>query len=179
MKIKIEARLFRVLIVVMRVFFGIGWLLAGVTKITEKLWLKDPGVYLREYLLDSLQNSNVPNFYKLFIENIALEYIMIFNYGIPIIQIILGIFLIIGIFTVPAILVCLFMHINFILSGNMNLISLILYTNAFSLLIFRKSIYFFSLDKYFHLETLFTVNGNKKETTVFMSSNKERIIPNP
>ncbi|WP_163538810.1 TQO small subunit DoxD [Gracilibacillus sp. YIM 98692] len=166
------------LIVLMRVLFGTGWLLAGVTKLTEKSWFKEPGLFLNEYLMDSLQNSDVPTFYKIFIENVVLEHVMIFNYVIPITQIILGIFLIAGLFTIPSILVCLFMHINFILSGNMNLISLILYTNAFSLIIFRKSIYHFSLDKYFNLETLFAINLNKREKNFSSSSKKQRLLNN-
>jgi thiosulfate dehydrogenase (quinone) large subunit len=175
MEIK-NVRLFPSLIVLMRVLFGMGWLLAGVTKITEKLWFKEPGLFLREYLKDSLQQSNVPPFYKIFIEDIALEHVMIFNYVIPIVQIIVGIFLIAGLFTIPSILVCLFMHINFILSGNMNLISLILYTNAFSLIIFRTNIYHFSLDKHFNLVTLFTIKVNKRGTTDSIQSNKERLF---
>lgn len=177
MKIK-NVRLFPTLIVLTRVLFGIGWLLAGITKITEKLWFKEPGLFLREYLLDSLLQSNVPPLYKIFIETIALEHVLIFNYVIPIVQIIIGIFLIAGLFTLPSILVCLFMHINFILSGNMNLISLILYTNAFLLIIFRTDIYYFSLDKHFNWVTLFTINKNKRGSTVSIPANKERLLHN-
>lgn len=168
--------LFPALIVLMRVLFGVGWLLAGVTKITDKLWFHEPGLFLREYLVDSLHKTNVPDFYKTFIEHIALEHVMIFNYALPIVQIIVGIFLITGLFTIPSILTCLFMHINFILSGNMNGISLVLYTNAFSLLIFRIHIYHFSLDKYWHLERLFAINENKRETMVSIPSNKEQVL---
>jgi len=177
MKIK-NVKLFPLLIVLTRVLFGMGWLLAGVTKITEKLWFKEQGIFLREYLMHSLQQSNVPTLYKTFIENIALEHLLIFNYAIPIVQIILGIFLIAGLFTIPSIFVCLFMHINFILSGNMNLISLILYTNAFLLIIFRTNIYYFSLDKHFNWDTLFTINLNKKRTTVPLQSKKEKLLNN-
>nr|WP_275980284.1 TQO small subunit DoxD [Halalkalibacter alkaliphilus] len=161
----------------MRVLFGIGWLLAGVTKLIEKSWFKEPGLFLNEYLIDSLQNHNVPTFYKIFIENVVLEHVMIFNYVIPITQIILGLFLIVGLFTIPSILVCLFMHINFILSGNMNVISLILYTNAFTLIIFRKNIYHFSLDKFISLDTLFTINLNKREKNV-SSPSKQKLTSN-
>ncbi len=177
MKIK-NAKLLPSMIVLTRMLFGLGWFLAGVTKITDKLWFKEPGIFLREYLINSLQQSNVPLFYKTFIENIALEHLLVFNYVIPIVQIILGIFLIAGLFTIPSILVCLFMHINFILSGNINLISLILYTNAFLLINFRTYIYYFSLDKYFNWVTLFTISINKGETTFSLQSKKERLFNN-
>jgi thiosulfate dehydrogenase [quinone] large subunit len=163
-------RLFPSLILIMRVLLGIGWLLAGYTKINQKLWFKEPGILISEYLLGALQSPNVPAFYKLFIENIALEYVLFFNYVIPITQIIVGIFLIVGLFTIPSILVCLFMHINFILSGNMNLISLILYTNAFSLIIFKRNLYLFSLDRFFNLD--------KRKTSVTLSSKTERLLSN-
>ncbi|WP_338452487.1 DoxX family membrane protein [Niallia oryzisoli] len=168
MKVMKDIRLFPSLIVLMRVLFGLGWLLAGVTKITEKLWFKEPGLFLNDYLINSLQLPHVPTFYKIFIENITLEHLMVLNYVIPIVQIILGIFLIAGLFTIPSILACLFMHINFILSGNMNLISLILYTSAFSLIIFRTDVYHLSLDKYFNLSTLSHLKRNKREKNVLM-----------
>nr|WP_263327031.1 DoxX family membrane protein [Neobacillus sp. Marseille-Q6967] len=173
-KIRKCVGLFPSLIVLMRVLFGVGWLLAGVTKITDKLWFSEPGLFLKDYLINSLQKSNVPPFYKVFLENIALEHVMVLNYVIPIAQIILGIFLIVGLFTIPSILSCLFMHINFILSGNINLISLILYTSAFSLIIFRSNIHYFSLDKYFKLDTLFVINEKEGKRTTSIPSNKEK-----
>lgn len=170
-----SVRLFSSLIVLMRVLFGVGWLFAGLTKITEKLWFKEPGLFLNNYLINSLQKPNVPPFYKTFIENIALEHVIVLNYVIPFVQIILGIFLIAGLFTIPSILACLFMHINFILSGNMNLMSLILYTSAFSLIIFRSDVYHLSLDKYFNLSTLLTLIGNKRENKVAISYSKKKL----
>ncbi|WP_142247997.1 DoxX family membrane protein [Alkalihalobacterium alkalinitrilicum] len=178
MKIMKNVRFLSFLFVLMRILFGVGWLLAGVTKITEKFWFKEPGLFLKDYLIISLQNSHVPTFYKSFIENIALEHVMVLNYVIPIVQIILGIFLIAGLFTIPSILTCLFMHINFILSGNMNLMSLILYTSAFSLIIFRSDVYHLSLDKYFNLYTLLTLNRYKREKNVSMPYNKEKLFIN-
>ncbi|WP_157801024.1 DoxX family membrane protein [Bacillus solitudinis] len=178
MKVLKNLRLFPYLVVLMRVLFGLGWLLAGVTKITDKLWFKEPGLYLNDYLINSLQASNVPTFYKIFIENIALEHLMVLNYFIPIVQILLGIFLIAGLLTIPSILACIIMHINFVLSGNMNLMSLILYTSAFSLIIFRSEIYQLSLDNYFNLPTLLKPQRNNKEKNVFMSYKKEKISIN-
>jgi thiosulfate dehydrogenase [quinone] large subunit len=178
MRIIKNVKLFPSFIVLMRVLFGVGWLLAGVTKITEKLWFKEPGLFLKDYLINSLQDPNVPTFYKTFIENIALEHMMVLNYVIPIAQIIIGIFLIAGLFTMPSILACLFMHINFILSGNMNLISLILYTSAFSLIIFRSNIYHFSLDKYINLDALLAINENERKIGVSIPSNKENFFSN-
>lgn len=158
--------LFPSLIVLLRVLFGMGWLVAGVTKIYEKLWFIEPGVFLNNYLISSLNKPNVPLFYKIFIENVALEYVMTLNYTIPIVQIILGLLIIMGLITIPSILLCLFMHINFILSGNINLISLVLYTSAFTLIIFKAYIYHFSLDKYFNLDILF-INKNKSEKNIW------------
>lgn len=170
--------LFSSLLVLMRVLFGVGWLLAGVTKITEKLWYKEPGVFLHDYLTSTLKNPNVPLFYKGFIENVALEYLMTLNYVIPIAQIILGVFMIMGFLTIPSILICLFMHINFILSGNMNVISLVLYTSAFTLIIFRTNTYYFSFDKYFNLKNQFATNKHKSGKNKSMLPEKERLFSN-
>ncbi|CAM4420649.1 DoxX family membrane protein [Paenibacillus alkaliterrae] len=148
-------------IVLMRILFGLGWLLAGVTKITGKSWFSEPGVFLRDYLIDALGKPHVPGFYKYFIEEAALNHVMFLNYIIPAVQIILGLMLIIGLLTFPSILIFLFMHINFILSGNMNLISLTLYTSAFGLLLSGRRAYILSLDRYFKLENLFVFNKNK------------------
>ncbi|OIJ11836.1 hypothetical protein BKP37_15480 [Anaerobacillus alkalilacustris] len=178
MRVLKNITVFSSLIVFMRVLFGIGWLLAGVTKITASHWFMEPGIFLRTYLTESLQNPNTPTFYKIFIENIALENVMILNYAIPIVQIVLGLFLIVGLFTIPSTLICLFMHINFILSGNMNFMSLILYTSAFSLIIFRTDAYHFSLDNYFHLNILLTFRENKSKKLVSMVPNKENLSTN-
>ena len=77
---------------------------------------------------------------------------MFFNYVIPVVQIGLGLLLITGLLTFPAILVCLFMHINFLLSGNMKVISLTLYTSAFLLLLGGKRVTGLSLDRHFNVK---------------------------
>ncbi|MEW9674545.1 hypothetical protein [Ammoniphilus sp. 3BR4] len=52
------------LVVLMRILFGLGWLLAGITKIVGKTWFSEPGVFLRDYLITALGKDNVPEFYK-------------------------------------------------------------------------------------------------------------------
>ena len=145
--------------VVVRILFGTGWLLAGVTKITEKAWFSEPGVFLRDYLIKAMANNDVPGFYRAFIEHAALPHVMVFNYAIPVAQIGVGLFLIAGLLTFPSILVCLFMHINFILSGNMNVISLVLYTSAFLLLLSGNRATGLSADRYFNFESILALNG--------------------
>ncbi|WP_373231576.1 hypothetical protein [Cohnella sp.] len=151
----LERRGFESLILLLRVLFGLGWLLAGVTKIIGKSWFGEPGVFLRDYLIDAMGKSNVPGFYKYLIEHVALDHVLFLNYSIPLVQIVLGCLLVTGLLTFPSILICIFIHINFILSGNMNLISLTLYTSAFSLILCGRRVYMLSLDRYFKLENLF------------------------
>ncbi|MEK4536297.1 hypothetical protein NST21_13315 [Peribacillus sp. FSL K6-1552] len=176
MKKSINNITFKSLVVLMRTLFGVGWLLAGLTKITGKTgeisWYDQPTVFLTEYLKKSLEKPNVPEFYKNFIDGVALDHLTFLNYTIPITQIIMGICLIIGFMTIPAIFICLFMQINFILSGNMNLLSLTLYTSAFLLLFFRKDALILSLDRYFKIENLYKVKKpnyvrwNEKDETL-------------
>ncbi|OKL36156.1 hypothetical protein BLL40_11795 [Domibacillus mangrovi] len=150
----------------MRILFGVGWLLAGVTKISEKHWFSQPGVFIEHYLITAVEKPNVPEFYKYFIENTALDHVLFFNYTIPIVQIILGICLIVGFMIIPSVFTCLFMHVNFILSGNMNLISLLLYTSAFGILLFMKHSYVFSLDRYFDIDQKLSFKRKKLEGPV-------------
>ena len=144
--------------VVVRILFGTGWLLAGLTKITEKAWFSEPGVFLTDYLIQVVANKDVPGFYRAFIEHAALPHVLVFNYAIPVAQIVVGLFLIAGLLTFPSILICLFMHINFILSGNMNAISLVLYTSAFLLLLSGNRATGLSVDRYFNCENIFALN---------------------
>ncbi|QOS98702.1 DoxX family membrane protein [Brevibacterium sp. JNUCC-42] len=141
--------IFPFLVVLMRISFGGGWLLAGITKITDKGWFRQPSFFLQDYLETALTKPNVPEFYKDFIKHLCLPYVDLYNYVIPCVQIVIGILLIVGLFTLPSILICLFMHINFILSGNMNLLSLVLYTSAFGLLLCGSHTYSLSLDGLF------------------------------
>lgn len=156
------------IVVLIRVLFGTGWLLAGVTKILGEAgssghsWFTQPGVFITDYLIKALDKPNVAHFYKDFIEGTALHHITFLNYTIPLVQVTIGVFLILGLFTLPSICICLFMHINFLLSGNINLISLTLYTSAFSLLLNGRRMYTLSLDRLFKLERLFTRSSKSK-----------------
>jgi uncharacterized membrane protein YphA (DoxX/SURF4 family) len=157
-------KIFGSLVVLMRVLFGVGWFLAGITKITGKGWFSEPGVFLQDYLIDALDKPNVPEFYKYFIEHEALNHIMFLNYTIPISQMILGTFVTLGFMTLPSVLIILFMHVNFILSGNMNLISLTLYTSGFGIILCIKHVYILSLDRFFKFKYVFTLNSIYKNT---------------
>lgn len=170
---KLKKHVFQFLVVLIRTLFGIGWLLAGITKILGEggssghSWFAQPGVLLSDYLMKALDKPNVPDFYKLFIEEAALKQVMVLNYTIPIVQVMVGLFLIAGFMILPSILTCLFMHINFLLSGNINVMSLTLYTSAFGLLLSGRQIYSLSLDQYFKLDLLFTSKINKpKDFTI-------------
>ncbi|MCG7406905.1 DoxX family membrane protein [Paenibacillus sp. ACRRX] len=143
-------------VVLMRISFGVGWLLAGITKITDKGWFRQPSVFLRHYLETALTKPHVPQLYKQFIKQMCLPYVDLYNYVIPCVQIAVGILLIVGLFTLPSILICLFMHINFILSGNMNVISLVLYTSSFGLLLCGTRTYILSLDRLWRGVSSFT-----------------------
>ncbi|WP_342046292.1 hypothetical protein [Bacillus sp. OTU530] len=175
----LEKHVFQYLVVLMRILFGIGWLLAGVTKMLGKggstghSWFAQPGVFLHDYLIKALDKPNVPDFYKLFIEEVAIKQVWVLNYAIPITQVLIGLFLILGFMTLPSILTCLFMHINFLFSGNINLLSIVLYTSAFGLLLSGKQTYMLSLDQYFKLDHLFNwhINKTKNPTSNTLKEN--------
>ncbi|MGG0753388.1 DoxX family membrane protein [Brevibacillus laterosporus] len=162
--------IFSFLVVLMRIAFGGGWLLAGVTKFTDKGWFRQPSVFLQDYLEAALTKPNVPEFYKEFIKHLCLPYVDFYNYVIPIVQIVIGILLIVGLCTLPSILICLFMHINFILSGNMNLLSLVLYTSAFGLLLCGSYTYLLSLDQLFKRVPSFAQKRISKSDNVTLNN---------
>lgn len=169
---RVEENLLQSLVTTMRILFGFGWLFAGITKITDKNWFGEPGVFIQNYLLMACDKPNVPEFYKYFIDHFALKHIMFFNYTIPVVQIILGLFLIMGLMILPSVFICLFMHINFILSGNMNLISLTLYTSSFGILLFLERSYFLSLDRFIGIEKHFNFNKLKNTNKNIYSKSK-------
>ena len=165
----IRTNIFKSLVVLMRVLFGTGWFLAGLTKITGKpgevSWFSEPDTFLTLYLKKALNKPNVPDFYKYFIKNFVLHHVDFFNYTIPVIQIIAGVCMVVGLMTIPVICICLFMQINFIISGNMNVLSLTLYTSAFGLLFCTKDAFILSVDRVLKWERLFQVSPNQSEQT--------------
>lgn len=151
-KTRLPSVLYQLLILLMRILFGAGWIMAGVTKITGKAgeisWYQYPGQFLSDYFSKALAKPNVPDFYKYFIEHFCINHTQQFNYVIPIVQIIVGVCMIVGFMVIPSLLTCMFMHINFILSGNMNLISLTLYTSTFVIFLNLNKVYVLSIDRY-------------------------------
>ncbi|SEB79769.1 hypothetical protein [Paenibacillus sp. GP183] len=155
------------LVTLMRLMFGMGWFMAGLTKITGKAgeisWFRYPGQFLVNYFENALIKPTVPDWYKLFIHGFALHHILIFNYIIPLAEIVVGLFMIMGFIMIPTIIACLFMHINFILSGNMNLISLTLYTSSFGILLHIDQSFVFSIDRYLKWDLRFLPTYNKRK----------------
>lgn len=145
---KVEKLTRQYLFVFIRVLFGLAWFGAGVTKITDLHWFSNPGVFLADYLMQSIDRENVPELYSAFLMNVALPNVMTLNYMIPTVQMLCGALIASGLLIIPALIVCLFMHINFILSGNMNIISLTLYTGAFVMLLGKSRLYILSVDRY-------------------------------
>ncbi|MFD0589027.1 hypothetical protein ACFQZE_13580 [Paenibacillus sp. GCM10027627] len=149
--VRIYSIAYQTLVTLMRILFGFGWFMAGLTKITGKAgetsWFQHPGEFLTQYLSASLMKPQVPHFYKIFIEHFCLDWVMSFNYIIPIVQMTVGILLILGVWILPLVLITMFMHINFILSGNMNLLSLTLYTSAFGILMNLKKAHTISVPR--------------------------------
>ncbi|PEK10667.1 hypothetical protein [Bacillus toyonensis] len=145
----------------LRFLIGMGWLWTGIINITEKSWFNESDISVQNYLILALKSPGFLEFYNLFIRNIALEYSIFFKDAIPIIQIIVGICIIIGFMIFPSILICLFIHISFILSGNMNLINLVLYASTLGILVFLKRSYFWSLDHFFKTKFHFYLNKLK------------------
>jgi thiosulfate dehydrogenase [quinone] large subunit len=161
-----KLKAFENLFIVMRILLGLGWFMAGMKKWLYDGWFSEPGLFLNNYLLEAIVKPNVPEFYRYFIESFVIDHVLLFNHTIPIVQIILGLFVMLGVLTLPSILIILFMHINFILSGNMNLMSLTLYSSALVLLFSQKLMYRFSLDRYLEIEKHLTFQNRSVDQTM-------------
>ncbi|ALZ64551.1 hypothetical protein FORC13_p066 (plasmid) [Bacillus cereus] len=158
---QIRKQLFQPLFTLFRFLIGMGWLWAGIIKITEKSWFNESDIIVQNYVILALKSPDFLEFYNSFIRNIALEYSIFLKDAIPMIQIMFGISIIVGFMILPSILICLFIHISFILSGNMDLINLVLYASTLGILFFLKRSYVWSLDHFFKTKSYFHLNKLK------------------
>lgn len=158
---QIRKQSFKPLFTLFRFLIGMGWLCTGIMNITEKSWFSESDIFVQNYLILALKSPDFLGFYSYFIQNIALECSVYLKDVIPILQIMVGISIIVGFMLFPSILICLFVHISFILSGNMNLIILLLYASTLVVLFFLKRSYFWSLDHFLKTKSCFHLNKLK------------------
>ncbi len=148
----------------LRVWLGWQWLSAGWSKVTSDVWTgKNAGVAITGFLKGSIAKSSgahpeVHGWYAGFIENIALPNTKFFSYLVAYGEVVTGIALIIGSFTLFAVLGSIFMNLNYLFAGTSSSNPEMLLVGILILIFFGKAS-FYGVDYY--LNPLLFKNYNR------------------
>ncbi|MBM6617004.1 DoxX family protein [Bacillus suaedaesalsae] len=129
---------------VARIWLGYQWLHAGWGKVTG-------GFDAEGFLHGAIGKATgdhpaVQGWYATFLKEVALPNVEIINFLIPWGEVLVGVGLIVGLATVPALLAGAFMNLNFLLAGTVST-NPILYTVTVILLMLGTATYFYGLDR--------------------------------
>ncbi|MHA6250490.1 DoxX family protein [Oceanobacillus sp. CAU 1775] len=129
---------------VLRIWLGIQWFNAGIGKVTGDF---DASGFLQGTLANATgDNPTVQGWYASFVEGFALPNIGLINILIPWGELFVGLGLILGVATIPALLAAAFMNLNFLLAGTLST-NPTLYTLAIVLLFAGSASYYYGLDR--------------------------------
>lgn len=127
---------------VLRILIGWQWLVSGYHKIGGF----DATGFIKDSInLVSAPNAAVLDWYAAFLEYFVLEYISIFNFLVSWGEFLIGLGLILGLFTKAALLAAAFMNLNFMLAGA-TYINPLLYTIEIILLMMGPATYRYGID---------------------------------
>ena len=150
---------------ILRVWLGFKWVEGGIEKLTNGF---DATGFLKGALAKATgDHPAVAVWYADFLKGFAIPNVDVFNAIIPIGELLVGIALIVGLATVPALIAGAFMNLNFMLAGTTST-NPILYTAAMILLFAGTGAYLFGLD-YFaipYLRKLFKRGEKGREKAV-------------
>lgn len=129
----------------LRLWLGFQWIEAGYEKLTGGF---DAGGFLKGALAKATgDHPAVQGWYADFLQSFAVPNVHIFNVLIPWGELLVGIGLLVGMATVPALIAGAFMNLNFMLAGTTST-NPILYTAAMILILVGTGAYLFGLDRY-------------------------------
>lgn len=132
---------------VLRIWLGLQWIEAGYYKISS-------GFEVSGFLQGAIANAGgdhptVPGWYAGFLEGFALPNIEFFNILIPWGEFLVGLGLILGLVTIPALMAGAFMNFNFIMAGvGLSSPDSKLFTVAMILLFIGKGRYYYGFDRF-------------------------------
>ena len=132
---------------VFRIWIGLKWIEAGYSKIKSGF---DAGGFLQGTIANARgENPTVQSWYANFLEGFALPNIEFFNILIPWGEFFVGLGLIVGLATIPALIGGAFMNLNFMMAGiGFSGLDLKLFVVAMILLFIGKGRYFYGLDRF-------------------------------
>ena len=152
-----ESRLMQVVWTIIRVYVGWEWLTAGMDKLFgpgSAVWVgPKAGVAVSGFLKGALAKTagahpDVSWWYAWFINNVALPNATVFSYLVAWGEFLIGIALIIGFLTVPALLIGVFLNLNYLFSGTVSTNPILLFWSAV-LLWAGAAAYYWGVDRVF------------------------------
>ena len=130
---------------IIRVYVGYEWLMAGWEKLGNPVWTGNgAGNAIRGFLMGALQKTvgehpDVSGWYAYFINHMVLPHALFFSYLITYGEIIIGIALIIGLFTGIFASIGAFMNLNYLFAGTLSINPLMLILQFFIILAWRTA----------------------------------------
>lgn len=131
-----------------RIYVGIEWLTAGWGKINNSAWVgSKAGVALTGFIQGALEKTSgahpdVQGWYADFLQNVILANASVFSYVIAYGELLVGIALILGIFTGISAFFGAFMNMNFMLAGTVSINPILFFCELFLILAWRVAGWF-------------------------------------
>lgn len=138
---------------IVRLYLGYVWLMAGWEKVINPAWFgSGAGAAMKGFVSGALSKTgglhpDVQSWYASFLQNAVLPYPVIWSYAITIGELLVGVGLIVGLFTGAAAFFGFLMNINFMLAGtvSVNPIWLVL---ALGIMLSHRVAGYWGLDRY-------------------------------
>jgi thiosulfate dehydrogenase [quinone] large subunit len=130
---------------IIRLYVGYEWIMAGIGKIGNPAWTgENAGTALSGFISGALQKTagahpDVQGWYGAFLQNFVLPNVRVFSYVVAIGETLVGIALILGIFTGIAAFFGTFMNLNYLLSGAVSTNPILLVLALFLVLAWRTA----------------------------------------
>ena len=127
----------------LRIYVGWQWFGAGYEKIVNPLWVgSHAGGALRGFLMGALQKAtgahpDVSTWYSLFVHGFVLPNVVIFSYAVSFGEFLVGIALILGLFTGIAAFFAGFMNMNYLFAGTVSINPFLFLIELFIILAWR------------------------------------------
>ena len=134
---------FSFLWLLIRVYVGWQWLMAGIEKVQNPLWVGEKsGIALAGFLNGALAKTggahpDVSGWYGAFLSNFVMHNTSVFSYLVSYGELLVGIALIIGAFTGIAAFFGAFMNMNYLLAGTVSINPILFFFELFLILAWR------------------------------------------
>jgi len=130
---------------IVRLYVGYEWLIAGWEKIKNPVWVgSKAGIAVKGFLMGALakaagEHPDVSSWYANFIQHFAIPHAVFFSYAVSYGELLVGIALILGLFTGIAAFFGTFMNLNYLFAGTVSTNPLLLLLQLFLILAWRTA----------------------------------------